>query len=645
MQPPDWKPGDLCGHCGAVVRHESRCHWCVKLTPAGNYCRHCGAGLVPDEHYGAARWLKHLGSDQFVIPERLASMDPEQVTHFTRLYQRHANVVERHLDDMAYAEGFARQRGWVRTWEEVLLPRLPLPDEQLQALTLPPIGGTTEEERLLEIRTRSPLPVSQALAALARIRCWQASDADYVAMGLGEDMEIAIRQLRGDDPALRLEAALTLSHWRFAEAGGVFGQREVETTLREAALGPYGVEAATHLALLKARGSGTSQPVPLAALASEETDLAFAAALASFAPEPLLAALRVPRRRFAAALTLSKLGVDFELAALLPEFTADEAEQILRVLTHQQRPRPDLRAYFKAAMAGRYQVYAHTVKPMRELLLLDLRPDEAVELLREQPEPAFAAKLLQASALLPMEQGAVCSELVALNLFDPSQLPVLTMLIQSDTLPLSFIPDTFATAPEGCWRGLQTLAHHQLDAHAGLAIQPLHAFLRRLRWDSAASLRARNWAHSLLTYWYAGHSASQRPELTFTQVAATAYFPSFQEFATDFLYGLENSAVLEALEAGQRFYYPLLEVRNIEDATLVNSALMTLHPSLLDRLRTALVAFINEQGDWHPRQGAFHILNLMRQHAPWQAQNQALLEAMRGGYYDYEVQQLLAASD
>lgn len=382
--------------------------------------------------------------------------------------------------------------------------------------------------------------------------------------------------------------------------------------------------------------------MPAAALAAEDADLAFAAALASYAPEPLLAALRVPRRRYAAALTLTKLGADFGLAALLPDFTADEAENILRVLTYQQRPRPDLRAYFKAAMAGRYQVYTRAVQPMRELLLLDLHPDEAVALLREQPEPAFATKLLQAPALLPTDLAAVCRELVALNLFDTSQLGILHSIIKADALPLSFIPGTFFTAPAGGWRGLQTLAYHQLDTHSGPAIQPLHAFLRGLRWDSTAPRPARNWAHSLLTYWYAGRSASQRPELNFTEAGATAYFPSFPDFATDFLYGLENPAVLDALEAGHRFYQPLLEVRYVEDTALVNNALLTLPPALLGRLRTALVAFINTQGEWYPRQGAFHILNFMRRHAAWQPETQALLEAMRGGYYDHEVQELLA---
>ena len=78
-QPVDWKAGDLCIHCGQAVRREVRCFWCAKWTPAGKFCRRCGAGVVDERVYGAARMLKDAGSDRFTIPKMLVELDPEQI--------------------------------------------------------------------------------------------------------------------------------------------------------------------------------------------------------------------------------------------------------------------------------------------------------------------------------------------------------------------------------------------------------------------------------------------------------------------------------------------------------------------------------------------------------------------------------------
>ena len=458
VQPPDWQPGDLCGSCGSVVRREKRCHWCVQLTPAGKFCRHCGAGQVPDDQYGAARWLKHLGADQFVIPDRLAAMDPEQVEHFTRLYQRQAIVVERHVQDLAYAEGFARQRGWARGWEEALLPLLPMPDERLASLAMPPARGTTDLTRLLEIRQQSPVTVSRLLSALARIRLWQLSLLDYAALGLGQDVELALPALRDAAPAVRLETALTLSHWRFGSHGAAFGKNAIEDTLREAATGPLGLEASTHLALMTAYWQGKPQPVYAEALAAEDPELAFAAALANYAPEPLLAALRVPRCQYAAAFFLTRAGVSFDLAALLPAFTPDEVSNILEAVANQHRPRPDLRAYLTAALADPRALPRHARDRARDLLALDLQPGDAVRLLRANPDRHFGAKLLQNPALTPADRLAICREYVALNLFSINNLPA--ELIAA--LPASFAADNWRAAPADSLQGLGRLAEEQL---------------------------------------------------------------------------------------------------------------------------------------------------------------------------------------
>src|SRR5580658_3555380 len=97
-QPPDWKPGDLCVHCGQAVRPDVRCFWCARTGPAAKYCRHCGAAVVDHAQYGAARMLKDAGADRFSIPKMLVEFDPDQIENFTRIYQRQAAVAACHVD-------------------------------------------------------------------------------------------------------------------------------------------------------------------------------------------------------------------------------------------------------------------------------------------------------------------------------------------------------------------------------------------------------------------------------------------------------------------------------------------------------------------------------------------------------------------
>src|SRR4051794_38140887 len=95
-QPPDWRAGDLCIHCGKAVRHEVRCFWCAKWAPGGKFCRRCGAAVLEERLYGAARMLKDAGTDRFTVPKMMTELDPDQVDNFTQIYQRHAAVLLRH---------------------------------------------------------------------------------------------------------------------------------------------------------------------------------------------------------------------------------------------------------------------------------------------------------------------------------------------------------------------------------------------------------------------------------------------------------------------------------------------------------------------------------------------------------------------
>jgi hypothetical protein len=84
-QPPDWMAGDLCVSCGNAVRREVRCFWCVKWVPAGKFCRACGAVVVEEPLFGAARMLKDAGSDRFTIPKQLLEFPPDQIENFSRI--------------------------------------------------------------------------------------------------------------------------------------------------------------------------------------------------------------------------------------------------------------------------------------------------------------------------------------------------------------------------------------------------------------------------------------------------------------------------------------------------------------------------------------------------------------------------------
>lgn len=626
VQPPDWQPGDLCGNCGTVVRRENRCYWCVALTPAGKFCRSCGAGQVPAGQYGAARWLKHLGADQFAIPDRLATIDPEQLEHFERLYQAHAAVAERHLDDLALAESLARQRGWTQTLEAELLPRLPLPPAELQALALPPRRGTTEAEQLAEIRDSTPFATTRTLVALARLRLWQTRDA-LTRADITPDLQALDGPVLPD--ALAIEHGLTLSHWRLSMAPfGLHFQRQTDDG-RWAAQALFPLEAAVNTALFKVASDGKPQPVPAEALAAEDPDLAFAAALAAQVPEPLLAALRVPARRYVAAYVLTRMGVDFALAPLLPGFAEEEVDRLLHTIHWQQRPRPDLRPLLQTLAAGGYggpALRSGFVRQARELLVLDLRPGDALALAAAHPEMSFILKILNSPALDPTELVALARELVARDALPVRELSPEVLA----RLPPDFVASAWRTAPPNALQGLRQLAGQQLDTYDRREALTLHTFLRAVLWDEAAAPEARTQAWHVLQHWYQGYGHPSGLRLALEPAAATAYFGGFAPYVEYFVYGLEHLAVLQALDVEGDFLRPLETAAEPTDAPALLAALAALPLPLVMRLRRALVALARDYAGWAmPRHWAVQVLGRLLGHAPWAAGVRAELQSLQ----------------
>src|SRR5215475_8325963 len=111
-QPVDWRPGDLCVHCGLATRLQVRCYWCAHWIPSGNFCRHCGAEAVAADLYAPARMVKFYGADMFSVPKMLREMDPARVDTFRAIYGQQLAVAMRHTDELRELEKELFDRCW-----------------------------------------------------------------------------------------------------------------------------------------------------------------------------------------------------------------------------------------------------------------------------------------------------------------------------------------------------------------------------------------------------------------------------------------------------------------------------------------------------------------------------------------------------
>jgi len=201
-QPPDWRAGDLCIHCGLTVRAESRCYWCAKWGPSGKFCRSCGAASIPDEQYGAARMLKQLGASVFEIPKLLAEFEPERIETYQAIYQQQHAVALAYVDDLRWLEEHLYQRHWSAELEEELTAELPWPEARFKQLNRTPNPPAPDTSRAHVLSERSPFSVIRNLAILVRLRLGDMTayrEASYLIEGKDE---------------LSAEALLHLTNWR-----------------------------------------------------------------------------------------------------------------------------------------------------------------------------------------------------------------------------------------------------------------------------------------------------------------------------------------------------------------------------------------------------------------------------------------------
>ncbi len=88
-QPKDYKSGDLCISCGKQAEPILACYWCAASGP-GQFCRQCGAALVPTSELELAALLKREGLAKDDIPRKLASMTAAEKDALWGRVRRHA---------------------------------------------------------------------------------------------------------------------------------------------------------------------------------------------------------------------------------------------------------------------------------------------------------------------------------------------------------------------------------------------------------------------------------------------------------------------------------------------------------------------------------------------------------------------------
>lgn len=539
-QPKDWKAGDLCVHCGGAARRDVRCFWCVKWTPAAGFCRSCGAEVVPEAHYGAARMLKAAGTDMFAVPKMLREADAGRLENFTRLYQRHAAVVRRHADDVRFLERFLFQKTFSAGLEEELLPQLPLPEETLAQYSIPPTPAGDDLPTVLAIAAATPFPKMRSLALLARVRL---------------DDWAAAREAAGllANPELRAEAALVLSGWRVVWAAGPPRHEQLVPELEKS---PFRLPAAARLGLL-----GRGHPELLREALDADPETAFAAALALGETDRLYTSLGGdPLQVAAAGSRLIGLGFLRGIHVPLREGPPDVQRALLDALVRRKEPAPPL---------------ADTLLGIVETTKDATLRERAARVLCRRLDPGTAMKIARAAKgdrhILQslLSQDAALSELAAFmvesGLFTMSQYG-LEGAAERGAIPDGFVPAHFAAADAKTRKELLGLAEVQLRARNDEA---LHRFLMNVAFGPPpAELRAAAWGCLSRGYRRAGDPRGEGP-LRLEKESIERFFGSVDAFLPKLAAVLRDPATLK--EVG---FYEFL-------AHLFSSAEPTVLPAIL----------------------------------------------------------------
>ncbi len=521
-QPVDWRAGDRCVWCGEAVRRELRCFWCAKWTPAGKYCRHCGAATVEPQLYGAARMIKDAGTDRFTVPKLLHEFEPDQIENFTRIYQEHAAVAENHIAQMVFLESHLEQRHWSSALADELTAELPWPDPRLDqmrkaARCVPMhLDGL---EKAKAIGEHSPCAQTRSLAVIARVALedWDAIDS-------------ALSSLDWFEETMRWEAALALTHWRV-----VYGPRlpygSVRRLIPILQSCPLRESAAIRLALL---GEPVEVPLPPGD---------FGVALATGDVDSLTAAARdsAPVMQYAAAQKLIELGVLTPVAQVLCSATRERQEALLRQLQLRKKPAPDLRgALFELAENSRER---DLVRMSCEVLCIGCDPADAIRIAHAgKGDRTVYQSLLQRAALLPESLRQLGAFLIEQGSFTADQWG-LGDIAKSGRMPADFVPRQWPAADDGTRAALCRFAEMQLGEYGDPS---LHRFLVEVALTPAASgVEVQSAAWSSLYRWYDSFGYPRRRPLKVGADEIRDLFGSAENFLTR----------LEGFLRGRKIFY------------------------------------------------------------------------------------------
>ncbi len=482
-QPPGWRPGELCVHCGQAVRHDLRCFWCAKWTPMAKYCRSCGAECVAEAAYGAARMLKDAGTDRFTVPRMLRELDADQIENFTRIYQHHAVVVARHVDQRRFLERFLRHQGWSVQLEEELVPQLPWNDQAFAQFDSTALAAGDDLATAKAIAAGSPLPQTRALAAIVRLRL-----DDW------ESWREVAGALHSGSIELRDEAALALTSWRVRTA--VEWREDTRMLLDVLAQSPFTAAAAVRIAVL------SREPIELPSEASDPADeeTAFAAALVLVDRDRLRCALTSDDdlMRIAAGRRLAQSGDGSALVAALERGPDVVRLELLDALARETKPVPELTPVLLQLVERHGQAKLNDRSPDCRLRELAARvvcracpPGVGLRLARAaQGDRSIIQSLLQIAVLPADELMDLGAFLITSGGFTMSQYGLNTVA-ENGRMPDRFVPAHFANADEKTRCELCRFAEIQLGQRGD---EELHRFIMQVFYgDQPVKVRHDAW--------------------------------------------------------------------------------------------------------------------------------------------------------
>ena len=610
-QPPDWKAGDLCSFCGKTVRHDVRCYWCAKWVPAVKFCRSCGAAVVEETLYGAARMLKDAGTDRFTIPKQLKEFDPDQIENFARIYQRHAVAVARHVDEVRFLERFLFGKVWSAALDDHLVPQLPWPEDTLARMSAPAHPPGDDLATVRTIHDTTPFAETKALAALVRLKL---RDKD--------SFNPACSVFHTDDPALKEEAALQLCDWRVIYSWGRQRglERELVDTLRKSS---RKLDAAVRLGVL---GCGKEDALK-EALTSTDPETAFAAALVLGDVDRLQVALKGDdQMKAAAGNKLVALGVLKPVIQEIPRSNEEIQQELVESLLRRKEAAPE------AAEALIEIVEKTEDDRLRErasrLLCRDLQPGWVLRIARAgKGNHHIYQNLLQAAGLPPEAVVELADFLLENGRFTLNQYGM-DKLAENPALPPSYVATRFGRADDKTKIEMIRFAEKQLEKRPS---DGLHQFVMKVVFGPhPAELRAAAWG--CLHRWYR-HQGEHRGEGPFRlqEEQIKTFFGSIEEFVPKLAALLRDHDTLK--EVGVYEFIAHL-LRSTDAATITaiqqeTAAADDLVDALLDAAK----------GDYWPNT-LESIVVLASQLGTWPRWNDKVLTAIRAlgkkGSYHYD---------